>query len=198
MTTLVRCKSCGHDNPAEAHFCANCGSNLVAAIEQPSPAEITDAETAIPAAAVEYMGFWIRFGAAIIDGIIILLIFSLLSRFAFDFFRRLFFTSELLVLLLVICLPWLYHWLFIGLKGQTLGKMAVGIKVVNATGSIPGLGSAALREVLGKSISFMALCLGFLWIIWDGWKQGWHDKIANTCVVRAEKDNRRRRSYAVS
>jgi len=198
VVALVRCKSCGHDNPAEAHFCANCGSNLVAAIEQSLPAEITDAETAMPAAAVEYMGFWVRFGAAIIDGVIISLIFSLLSRFAFDFFRRLFFTSELLVLLLVISLPWLYHWLFIGLKGQTLGKMAAGIKVVNATGSIPGLGSAALREVLGKSISFMALCLGFLWIIWDGWKQGWHDKIANTCVVRAEKDSRRRRSYAVS
>jgi len=43
-----------------------------------------------------------------------------------------------------IFLPWLYYWLFIGLKGQTLGKMAVGIKVVNAEGYMPGLGIAAL------------------------------------------------------
>jgi len=82
--------------------------------------------------------------------------------------------------------PWLYLWLFTGLKGQTLGKMVVGIKVVNAEGSIPGLGRAALREVLGKIISSIALCIGFLWIVRDGRKQGWHDKIANTYVVRAE------------
>ena len=83
-------------------------------------------------------------------------------------------------------MPWLYHWLFIGLKGQTLGKMAVGIKVVNARGSIPGLGDAALREILGKIVSTIVICLGFLWIIWDGRKQGWHDKIAKTYVVRVE------------
>ena len=80
----------------------------------------------------------------------------------------------------------LYHWLFTGLKGQTLGKMAVGIKVVNAEGSMPGLGIAALREIPGKIASFIVICLGFLWIIWDVRKQGWHDKIAKTYVVRVK------------
>ena len=85
-----------------------------------------------------------------------------------------------------ILLLWLYYWLFTGLKGQTLGKMAVGIKVVNAEGSVPGLGIATLREVPGKIASYIVIFPGFLWIIWDRRKQGWHDKIAKTYVVRVE------------
>ena len=65
--------------------------------------------------------------------------------------------------------------------------MLVSIKVVNAQGNIPGLGHAALREILGKFISTIALCLGFLWIAWDRQKQGWHDKIAGTYVVKVVK-----------
>jgi uncharacterized RDD family membrane protein YckC len=121
------------------------------------------------------MGFWIRFAAAIIDYVIIVFISFVLSHIAIGlvaaFWPLLFF---------------LYHWLFIGLKGQTPGKMVVGIKVVKAEGSMPGLGDAALREVLGKIISRLVIYLGFLWIIWDRQKQGWHDKIASTHVVRVK------------
>jgi uncharacterized RDD family membrane protein YckC len=72
-----------------------------------------------------------------------------------------------------------------GLKGQTVGKMAVGIKVVNRQGNMPGLGRAALREVVGKTISTVIIGVGFLWITWDSQKQGLHDKIADTFVVKA-------------
>lgn len=121
------------------------------------------------------MGFWIRFAAAVIDSIIISFISFVLLRFSSSTWTG----FGILVL-------WLYYWLFTGLKGQTPGKMAVGIIVVNAEGSVPGLRRAALREVPGKIISFIAIYLGLLWIIWDKRKQGWHDKIANTCVVRVE------------
>ena len=165
----VRCKSCGYDNPPEARFCANCGSNLVAAIEQPI-------STAAPAVAVEYAGFWIRLGAAVIDSLIVSVVGGIL---------------RLIILRvgsfwLIGLLPWLYYWLFTGLKGQTLGKMALGIKVVDEQGDMPGLGRAALREIPGKIVSLIALYLGFLWIIWDERKQGWHDKIAKTYVLRVE------------
>ena len=120
------------------------------------------------------MGFWIRFGAALIDGVVILFI-SFVFSFALGVGR-----------VFAIFVPWLYYWLFTGLKGQTLGKMAVGIKVVNAQGAVPGLGMAALREIPGKILSFVAIYLGFLWIIWDGQKQGWHDKIAKTHVLRVK------------
>lgn len=164
----MECKVCGQDNPPEAGFCANCGATLVAEVEAPAAA---------PAAAAAYMGFWIRFGAAIIDGVIISLISSVLQWLAYY--------GPAIVF--GILLPLLYYWLFTGLRGQTLGKMAVGIKVVNAQGDRPGLGVAAMREILGKFISTIGLCLGFLWIAWNKQKQGWHDTIAGTYVVKVVK-----------
>ncbi len=156
---------CGQDNLPEARFCANCGSSLVTTVEQPAPRVLPSAKPAAPEVAVAYVGFWIRLAAAIIDLLVVAFI-SVIVPFG-------------------IVLFWLYYWLFTGLKGQTLGKMALGIKVVNAAGSVPGLGCAALREVLGKIVSAIALWLGFLWVIWDKQKQGWHDKIASTYVVSA-------------
>ena len=171
----MQCKICGQDNPPEARFCANCGATLVARVEPPSAVAIPSPPPAAPEVAVEYMGFWIRFGAAIIDFIAIAVISSMLRFFAYG-----------PASLLVIFIPWLYYWLFTGLKGQTPGKMAVGIKVINAQGDRPGLGCAALREILGKLISTIVIYIGFLWIAFDNSKQGWHDKIASTYVVKVE------------
>jgi uncharacterized RDD family membrane protein YckC len=79
----------------------------------------------------------------------------------------------------------LYYVLLIGRKGQTLGKMILGIKVIKTDGSKkPGYLSAFLREIIGKIISAMVFGLGYLWMLWDGKKQTWHDKIANTIVVK--------------
>ncbi len=173
----MKCKICGQDNPAEARFCANCGATLVTVVEPPPPA----------AAAVEYMGFWIRLRAAIIDVVIIWFISFVLSYFLLrnivGYRISLFLSPSLFWLPLL----WLYCWLFTGIKGQTLGKMVFRIKVVNARGDRVGLGVAALREIVGKTLSAIALCIGFLWIIWDRQKQGWHDKIASTYVVKAVK-----------
>jgi uncharacterized RDD family membrane protein YckC len=66
----------------------------------------------------------------------------------------------------------------------TPGKMLLGQQIVHAnTGEPIGIGACVLRYV-GTIISSIPLCLGYLWIIWDAEKQGWHDKIANTRVVR--------------
>ena len=78
----------------------------------------------------------------------------------------------------------LYYVLLIGLKGQTLGKMALHIMVIDARGNAPGIWRAILREVIGKLVSTVVLLLGYLWIIWDREKRGWHDYIAGTWVVR--------------
>jgi uncharacterized RDD family membrane protein YckC len=128
------------------------------------------------------MGFWIRFGAAIIDSIAVWLLSVVLSLMLLSDIVG--YRYSFLASFLWFPLPWLYFWLFTGLKGQTPGKMAVGIKVINAKGSVPGLGRAALREIPAKIVSAIVIFLGFLWIIWDGQKQGWHDKMAGTYVVR--------------
>lgn len=164
----MKCKVCTQDNPPEARFCGNCGAALATTVERPLP--VAPEPRIAPIVAVEYIGFWIRLVAAVVDAIVV----SLLS----------FALSGLLLPLLVVLL--LYYWLFTGLKGQTLGKMLVGIKVVDAQGNRPGLASAALREILGKLVSAIVFFLGFLWIAWDRQKQGWHDKIAITYVVKAE------------
>lgn len=169
----VRCKSCGHENIPGARFCANCGA-VLAVVESPKP--VVSPSSAEPEVAVEYMGFGIRFGAAIID-IVLIGIISVLFRL----------TPAGMFGLSVPVLWLLYNWLFTGLKGQTPGKMVVGIKVVDARGNKPGLGTAALREIPGKILSLVVpIFLGFLWIIWDERKQGWHDKIADTYVVRVK------------
>ena len=64
--------------------------------------------------------------------------------------------------------------------------MLVGIKVVNAKGDKPDLIGAALREIVGKLLSSIIFYLGFLWILVDSRKQGLHDKIGSTFVVKVE------------
>jgi uncharacterized RDD family membrane protein YckC len=70
-------------------------------------------------------------------------------------------------------------------RGQTLGKMALGLRVVGPDGGNPSFWRAALREVIGKYISGLALFLGYLWMLWDGGQQTWHDKMAHTHVEMA-------------
>lgn len=71
--------------------------------------------------------------------------------------------------------------------GRTLGKMAVGTKVVNEDGIAPSLLTALVREVIGKFVSAIVLMLGYIWILFDPKFQGWHDKIASTYVIKVEK-----------
>jgi uncharacterized RDD family membrane protein YckC len=70
-----------------------------------------------------------------------------------------------------------------GAAGQTLGKKALGIRVIdfNAGGSI-GYGRAAVRY-LGRIVSSIPCLLGYLWMLWDKEKQTWHDKFATSVVV---------------
>jgi uncharacterized RDD family membrane protein YckC len=70
-----------------------------------------------------------------------------------------------------------------GASGQTLGKKALGIRVVdfNTGGSI-GYGRGALRYV-GRIVSSIPCLLGYLWMLWDKEKQTWHDKFATSVVV---------------
>ncbi|MGD6743770.1 RDD family protein [Streptomyces sp. BH106] len=83
----------------------------------------------------------------------------------------------------------LYEWLMIATVGATLGKMAVGIRVVNAeNGGKPGFGSALVRiliPIAGVIACGIGQLLVFLSPFWDksGRLQGWHDKAAKTAVV---------------
>ena len=69
--------------------------------------------------------------------------------------------------------------------GQTIGKMTIGVKVVGADGKPPSWGAAILRYI-GYMVNIIVFSIGFLWIVFDGKRQGWHDKLAGTYVVYVE------------
>jgi len=68
-------------------------------------------------------------------------------------------------------------------KGTTIGGIVLKLHVVRCDGQ-PVTFMAALVRGLAAALSVIVLFLGFLWIAWDPDKQGWHDKIAGTIVVR--------------
>ena len=76
-----------------------------------------------------------------------------------------------------------YFWSAAG-NGQTLGSRALNIRVVKTDGSYLDYFGAFLRYI-GFVISCAAFFLGVIWAAFDAQKQGWHDKIASTYVVRA-------------
>jgi uncharacterized RDD family membrane protein YckC len=68
-------------------------------------------------------------------------------------------------------------------NGTTPGKQMLGLRVVRESGELAGFGTMLVREWIGKLISGMILSLGFLWILIDRDRQGWHDKLVSTYVV---------------
>ena len=135
---------------------------------------------------LEYVGFWARVGAALIDTVVLLVIITpaLVAVYGWQYF-----TAEGLVqgpadVLISWAFPalaciWLWHKL-----RATPGKMLIGAEVVDAdTGQAMTLGQSVIRY-LGYFVSTIPLGLGLLWVAFDPRKQGWHDKMANTVVVR--------------
>ena len=78
---------------------------------------------------------------------------------------------------------YLYFWSSYG-HGQTIGNRALKIRVVKTDGSELTLVDGLIRYV-GLIISCIALFIGVIWVAFDPNKQGWHDKIAKTYVVKA-------------
>jgi uncharacterized RDD family membrane protein YckC len=87
----------------------------------------------------------------------------------------------LLASLAAVLLVFVYFIFFWTLIGQTPGKMMLGLRVVSVDGGSVTLWQA-IRRVIGYLVSYI-LYLGYLWVLIDNHRQGWHDKIANTYVI---------------
>lgn len=68
-------------------------------------------------------------------------------------------------------------------SGQTVGKKALNIRVIDFANGGPIDPGRALIRYLGRIVSTIPCLLGYFWMLWDPQKQTWHDKIANTVVV---------------
>jgi uncharacterized RDD family membrane protein YckC len=72
-----------------------------------------------------------------------------------------------------------------GGKGQTLGKQALGIRVVDMVSGQPIGAGRAIGRYFARILSSFLCYLGYLWMLWDPQKQTWHDKLVNSVVVKA-------------
>ncbi len=142
-----------------------------------------------------YAGFWIRMAARIIDLVVILAAFNL-----FFLVDRLgsgaglwapagivqggdpFSAGNIVRLAFFLFFPGFYYVYLHGAYGQTFGKMALGIRVLNDDGSPISFGTSFLRW-LGYFLCDLTLDIGYLWVAFDARKQGLHDKLCRTIVV---------------
>jgi len=143
-------------------------------------------------------GFWIRAVAYIMDSVLVGLATRLLQAayfrgaqqdpFANSYSQLLEFDWTPLVPLLLfeVLMNFLYFTFFIGRYGQTPGKMVCGIRVVTVDGREVSYGQAFIRTA-GYYLNRLTLGLGFLWVAIDPRKQGFHDKIAGTLVLRVSR-----------
>lgn len=139
--------------------------------------------------AFEYVGFWIRLGACLIDS---LLLMSIMAPLLYLFDGQQYpypqgLTEDPYSLLLNYGLPLIATVLFWVYHSATPGKMVFSVKVMDAkTGSSPTAKQSLIRY-LGYYICILSLGVGFIWVLWDAKKQGWHDKMAKTIVVREKE-----------
>ena len=78
-----------------------------------------------------------------------------------------------------------YYILFWSLRGQTLGGMALGLRLVNARGENPSLGKAILRY-FAQILSVIPFGLGYLWAL-GSQRRTWHDILSDTWVIRVRE-----------
>lgn len=139
---------------------------------------------------LEYVGFWARTGATLIDSVLIaVIVLPLLTAF----YGESYWNSTALIVgpmdfLVSWVLPAVAVIVFWVSKQATPGKMAVSAKIVDAkTGNAASTGQL-IGRYLAYYVSLIPLGFGYFWVAFDARKQGWHDKLAGTVVVR--KKNR--------
>ncbi|MBR2469342.1 MAG: RDD family protein [Fibrobacter sp.] len=212
------CEQCGKRIAETAKFCPYCGNAVGIADsvqsqqsvkqEISTPPSLETKQGSIPASLEtrqeytpaspetrqeqKYVGFWARFAANFLDGILISIFVSpasiriiyLLSKgkirsdwisesacVAIAFYSVLYILSQVILLVL-----W-YK------KQASIGKMAISAKIVDARTGKASTKNQLIGRYFAYLLSFLPLGLGFLWIAFDSKKQGWHDKLAGTAVI---------------
>lgn len=135
---------------------------------------------------LEYAGFWIRVWASIIDSVLaaVILLPLLTAVYGTAYWDSDSFVQGPIDFLLSWVAPAVAVLLFWVSRQATPGKMAVGARIVDAkTGGKPSTGQL-LGRYAGYYLAMIPMFLGFIWVGFDPRKQGWHDKLAGTVVVR--------------
>ena len=153
------CRNCGTEHPDTAQFCPNCGVGT-------APGGV--------AVSTEYAGFWRRIAAYLVDALILAIPNIILSRIGGA------------GSLAVIVVDWIYFAYQESSPAQaTFGKRALGVKVTNTEGNPISFGRATGRY-FAKILSVLTLLIGVIMIAFTSKKQGLHDMIAGTLVVKSK------------
>ncbi len=137
---------------------------------------------------LEYVGFWPRVGASIIDTILMLVIVAPLLTWIYgaEYWvteRYIAGPADVLLNWVLPAIAVILFWIY---RQATPGKMVIHARIVDAkTGGKPSTGQL-IGRYLGYYVSTIPLLLGIIWVAFDAKKQGWHDKLAGTLVVRAK------------
>lgn len=194
---IAYCAECGR--PAAVDEFARFGSTLVCANCKNTYAQKLR-EGVAPAGVQIYGGFWIRFGAYMIDAIILAIVGSVL-QLAFtgtmvtmpevrpgaqpsDVFGPML-AALGVVTVLNMAVAACYEALFVAKTGATPGKMIAGLKVVRPDGSPLGIGRAFGRY-FAKLLSSLTLLIGFIMAGFDSQKRALHDMVCDTRVIRPQ------------
>lgn len=140
---------------------------------------------------IEYAGFWIRVGAAIIDTLLIMAItFPLLvgiygwGYFDAEVTGMIAGPADVLISWVMPAVAVILFWVY---RQATPGKMLLSLRIQDANNG----GGLSWGQSIGRYLSYfvatLPLGLGLIWVAFDKKKQGWHDKLAHTVVVKSTR-----------
>jgi uncharacterized RDD family membrane protein YckC len=211
----VYCSKCGSEISATTAFCSTCGqaiSGLVPAIPSLSPVDPNQYAPVVPSSyrgvqygGVAYAGFWLRFVAFLIDGVVALVAFVILliplfiltgagaalSKIGSDedishdvgAFLGIGFVLGFFGIIIVV--SWLYYALSESSSWQaTLGKKMLHLKVTDMTGQPISFGRASGRFFARIVTKLIPLGIGYILAGFTEKKQAIHDMIASCLVLR--------------
>ncbi len=181
------CQSCGGENPAAAEFCQNCGKPILRSAAAPAPL----AARATPSPL--YAGFWLRFAAILIDGIIwnlaVTLVVVLFIMFAFASVMA---GGNVVAIIMIgliaglgIYLGWFFYHAYCESSDWqgSIGKRVLGLYVTDTEGRRLTFGRAAGRN-FSRLISDMTFGVGYFMAGFTVRKQSLHDMVADCVVCR--------------
>jgi uncharacterized RDD family membrane protein YckC len=138
---------------------------------------------------LEYAGFWIRVGACLIDTVLVLVIIMplLIYIYGWEYFDPdkglVAGAADFLLTYVGPAIAVVLFWIY---RQATPGKAMLSVKIVDAkSGGVPSVGQS-IGRYLGYYVSAVPLGLGLIWVGIDKRKQGWHDKLAGTVVIRTK------------
>jgi uncharacterized RDD family membrane protein YckC/DNA-directed RNA polymerase subunit RPC12/RpoP len=164
----------------EGYVCANCKPVFMQKLAEGAKLNL---------GGLNYAGFWIRFAAVFLDGLIlgavnfaIGLVAGLTASQAVGAEPAGAIAVQVVLMVIQLAIGIGYETFMIGKYGATLGKMACKIKVVTLDGGPVSYGRA-LGRYFGKLLSYFTCLIGFIIAAFDDQKRALHDHICGTRVV---------------